>query len=325
MAMILSVGSGKGGVGKSVLVGNLGLLLARHGFRVVLADFDVGGADLHILFGLFDLPATLTDFVQHRVSSLETVALPVPGQPHLRLIPGTGETLATATLPAARKQRLIRRLRELDADVILVDVGAGTSPHTLDSFLMADLPLVVTTPEPTAVLDAYRFLKLATLRRVLSGFLARGAVAAAIADREFVSVDAILDAVGAAEASGRAVAHQLLATFRPALVVNQVTGRARVNILQLQRLLRDYVGGTVTCLGEVPADDAVPRAVRQYLPVVEAFPTAPAVQALDRIATVLVQAIHAHGASRSAAPPAATVPPRSLRPPSETAPRPCGA
>ncbi|WP_447972134.1 P-loop NTPase [Nitrospira sp. Kam-Ns4a] len=291
MATVVSVGSGKGGVGKSVLVGNLGLLLARRGLTVVLADLDVGGADLHILFGLFDLPATLTDFLQRRVETLEAVAFPVPGQPRLRLIPGTGETLATANLPYARKRRLIRRLMELDADVILVDVGAGTSFHTLDFFLTADIHLAVATPEPTSVLDLYRFVKLATIRRVLSGFLAHDPTAEALADRDFGSVREVLEAAGRADEGGRAAAERMLAGFRPALVLNQMNGRARVNTLQLQRLLQDYVGGTLTLLGEIPKDEAVQRAVRSFLPLVETAPSSPAAQALERIAEALLRDI----------------------------------
>ncbi|MEK7870426.1 MAG: P-loop NTPase, partial [Nitrospirota bacterium] len=63
MATIISIASGKGGVGKSVVSANLALLLAKHGQRVVLADLDVGGADSHILFGLLNPPLTLTDFL----------------------------------------------------------------------------------------------------------------------------------------------------------------------------------------------------------------------------------------------------------------------
>lgn len=291
MATIISVGSGKGGVGKSVLVGNLGLLLARRGLTVVLADLDLGGADLHILFGQFAPSATLTDFLHRRTDALEAVALPLAGQPHLRLLAGTGDTLATANMPYARKQRLIRRLRGMDADVILVDVGAGTSFHALDFFLMADHGLAVATPDPTSVLDLYRFIKLAAVRRVLSAFLAREGMADALADRDFASVREVLEAAGRAGEAGRASAEEALAGFRPCLVLNQTTARSRVNTLQLRRLLRDYVGGDLSLLGEIPEDAAVTRSVRSFLPVVESAPCSPAAQALDRIADALLRAI----------------------------------
>ena len=103
--------------------------------------------------------------------------IPSPSPSSLRLIAGTGETLITANLPHARKKRLIRHLQKLDADIILVDVGAGTSYHALDFFLLADYFLAVATPDPTSVLDLYRFIKLAAIRKVLSAFLARDPVA----------------------------------------------------------------------------------------------------------------------------------------------------
>ena len=71
MPTIISVASGKGGVGKSMTVSNLGLLLARKGQRVILVDMDIGGANLHILFGMFHPPSTLTDFFTNRLTNLE--------------------------------------------------------------------------------------------------------------------------------------------------------------------------------------------------------------------------------------------------------------
>ena len=75
MATIISVASGKGGVGKSIVSGNLGLVLAKMGKRVVLVDLDVGGADLHILFGLLYPSTTLSDFLTRRIDTLEGVTI----------------------------------------------------------------------------------------------------------------------------------------------------------------------------------------------------------------------------------------------------------
>ena len=132
VATLISVASGKGGVGKSVVSTNLALALAKTGRSVLLADLDVGGADAHILFGQLNPPVTLTDFLNKRVSRLDDVALPVAFHPALRLIAGTGETLATANMPYARKKRLMNHFQRLDADVVVIDIGAGTSYHALD-------------------------------------------------------------------------------------------------------------------------------------------------------------------------------------------------
>jgi len=289
--MIISVASGKGGVGKSVLVGNLGLLLSRKGHRVVMADLDIGGANLHILFGAVSPPLTLSDFLARRVDSLEAVACPVGDSDRLRLIPGTGETLGTANMPHGTKQRVIRNLRALEADVLLVDVGAGASYHALDFFLMADLHVVVATPDPTSVMDLYRFVKLAAIRRILTRAAGRGDLADTLLERDCRSMADVLALIG--DASAKTDAAALLGSFRPQLVLNRASVRNRINTMLLRKLLHEYVGGDLALLGEIPEDAAVERAVRGYLPVVDFEPDSPAAHALAAVADRLDAALRA--------------------------------
>jgi flagellar biosynthesis protein FlhG len=292
MAVTISVGSGKGGVGKSIVAANLALLLAKSGKQVVLADLDIGGADAHILFGLLHPRLTLTDFIQRRVESLDAVAQST-AHPNLRILPGTGETLATANLAYAKKQRLLRHFRRLEADILLIDIGAGTNYHALDFFLMADHHLAVATPDPTSVLDLYRFIKLAAIRRVLSGFVARGAVSEALSDRDFGSLHEVIEQARAADPNASTSAAATLSTFRPLLILNRLSGGSRVNVLQLKRLLKEYVGGDLELLGEIPDDPAVGRSVRTFLPVVESEPGAPAAVALALAADALRRRLRA--------------------------------
>ena len=288
MATIISIASGKGGVGKSVIAANLALLLAKNGKRVTLADLDIGGADIHILFGLMNPPLTLTDFLNRRVERLEEIAPALPVHSGLKLSPGTGDTLATANMPYAKKKRLLRHLKNLQSDVVIVDIGAGTSYHALDFFLMADHHVTVAIPDPTSVLDLYRFIKLAAIRRVLASFLARGAMADALSDRDFCSVEEVLEAAGKTDEASRLVAETTLRTFHPALILNRLSGRAHVNVAALKKLLTEYIGGDLTLLGEIPDDPAMERAVLGYLPVVDREPTAPAAVALAAIADALL-------------------------------------
>lgn len=288
MASIISIASGKGGVGKSVVAANLSLLLAQQGKQAVLADLDTGGADSHVLVGLLNPPLTLTDFLHHRVEHLRDVAQPLSIHPNLRIIPGTGETLASANMPYAQKKRLIRQLREIETDVIVVDIGAGCSYHTLDFFLMADYHIAIATPDPTSVLDLYRFLKLAAIRRVLSMFVMREVMAEGLANRDYSSVKEVLDVAGKTDESGRTLAETTLQAFQPALILNRATGRARVNVSQLKALLKEYVGGSLMLLGEIPEDPAMEQAVRAYVPVVHHAPSSPAVAALMKAADTLM-------------------------------------
>ena len=289
MARVVSVASGKGGVGKSVVSVNLALVLARTGAQVVLADLDVGGSDAHVLVGLLNPPLTLTDFLNHRIEHLNDLAQRLSIHPNLRIIPGTGDTLATANMAYSQKKRLIRHFQDIRADVIIVDIGAGTGYHALDFFLMADHHLAVATPDPTSVLDLYRFIKLAAIRRVLSMFVMRDVMAEGLANRDYSSVEEVLNVAGKTDESGRLIAESTLKAFQPALILNRVSGRARVNVLQLKKLLKEYVGGDLTLLGEIPEDPAMEQAVRAYLPVVQHAPSSPAAIALAKTADALAQ------------------------------------
>lgn len=291
MPTIISVASGKGGVGKSMVVSNLGILLARQGQRVILVDMDIGGANLHILFGMFHPPTTLTDFFTNRLTNLEDLAHPLANPLPLRLIPGTGETLITANLQHAKKKRLIRHLQKLDADIILVDVGAGTSYHTLDFFLLADHFLAVATPDPTSVLDLYRFIKLAAIRKVLTAFLAHDPIAEALLSQDFHSITEVLEAVGRTNESGVALAQQALQGFQPALILNRMTPKSRINTLHLRNLLKQYVGADLSVLGNIPEDPHVQQSILKYLPVVELSPKSPAALAFDQIAENVLRLI----------------------------------
>ena len=134
---------------------NLGLALAARGRSVVLADLDIGGSNLATLSGVSEEGPDLGEFFSHTVKSLGEVVRPL--WRNLSLIVGAGETLATANPNWGMKQRLLRHLATLDADVVIVDVGAGL--HALDFFNSGDIRIVATVPEPTASVDAYRFIK----------------------------------------------------------------------------------------------------------------------------------------------------------------------
>ena len=289
MAIIISVASGKGGVGKSVLASNIGILLASRGQRVVLADLDIGGADLNILFGIFNPTYTLTDFLYRKIDSIEPAILSVSSSPGLKIIPGTGDTLATANLPYGRKKRLIHNLKQIHADIIIVDVGAGTNFHALDFFLMAEHHLVVATPDPTSILDLYRFVKLAAIRKVLSAFLSQSDIAKALANRNFNNLTEVLDAVKKTSEEDRVLAKQILHGFNPLLILNRVSPRWKINTIRLKTLLSKYLGGDITTLGEIPEDEAIIHSIRAFLPVVEHTPDSPAAESLSRITDKLVE------------------------------------
>ncbi len=164
-----ALGGGKGGVGKSIVSLMLGTMLARKGKKVILVDADLGGSNLHTLSGIKYPLYTLADFIQRRVENIEEVIMATPID-NLRIICGADDILGLANPKHAQKERLFNNLKKLDADLILLDLGAGTSFTTMDFFLYAPNKLVVFTPQITSIQNAYGFIKSSMYRLLARTF-----------------------------------------------------------------------------------------------------------------------------------------------------------
>lgn len=157
---ILAIASGKGGVGKTNLAVNLALMLARRGLRVVLLDADLGTANVDVVLNV-QTPYDLSWVIEGR-KSIDEVAAPLADG--LRLIRGASGLSTVADLGEVERRRLIEQLGQLErqCDFILIDCGAGISQNVLAFAQAADELLIVTTPEPTALTDAYALIKVLT-------------------------------------------------------------------------------------------------------------------------------------------------------------------
>ena len=162
LAQAIAVTSGKGGVGKSNIAVNLAVCLARLGRRTCLLDGDLGLANADILCNLTPR-LTLEHVINGRCRLAEAMLL-APGG--FRLIPGACGVAKLADLDSADRTALIGQLAALDhvADDLIIDTGAGLAATVLAFVTAASRVLVVTTPEPTAMTDAYGMVKALTAR-----------------------------------------------------------------------------------------------------------------------------------------------------------------
>lgn len=156
--LIISVGGGKGGVGKSMVVSNLSTQYALSGMKVVLIDLDFGAANLHTLFGIRQPPKGLGDYFTTPRSQLKDFLVKTELE-NLLLISGSGFVPELANLKHMQKTKLIKQIKKLPTDLVLLDLGAGSANNVVDFFSMTCAGIVVTTPEPTAIVNAYEFLK----------------------------------------------------------------------------------------------------------------------------------------------------------------------
>ena len=167
---ILAIGGGKGGAGKSVISTIMAFWLARMGNRTVLMDVDLGGANLHTLLGIKSPDRTLNDFITRKFGELEDICINT-SEKNLRLISGASDVLSLANPHFSQKIKLMTHLSRLNADYVVLDLGAGTSFNVLDFFLIAHIKIIVLTPEPTSIQNAYIFVRNAVYRKLsrLSG------------------------------------------------------------------------------------------------------------------------------------------------------------
>lgn len=263
-----AVGGGKGGVGKSVFTLLLATALAKRGADVVLVDADLGGANLHTLLGMRNPKRGLADFIERRVENLADVA-EATRIPRLRLINGAEELLGIANPKFSQKTRLLTHLDRLAADVILLDLGAGTSTTTLDFFLFAAGRIAVVTPEVTSTQNAYGFMKASVYRKLTRVFSRDTEVLEMIHATADPGSGTTLRTVGDLRAAISALSadHRILMTrcmdeLQMSLVVNMVRDpRERDTARVISSVAQKYLDLSPDILGYIDYDPELGRSI----------------------------------------------------------------
>ncbi len=289
---IWAVGGGKGGVGKSILSTNLAIAFARAGRRTVLVDLDLGGANLHSLLGLASPRWTLSHFLDRKLPQLADALCPT-SHANLSLVSGARAGATVANLQHSQKLKLVRHIRSLDAEHVLLDLGAGAAYNALDFFLAAKRKLLVVAPEPTSIENTQYFLKASFFRCLRSAARdapVRAALAAALEQGARGSPRELLRKVESLDPSAfRALAEQAVG-FAPMIVVNQAANDSQRRVGEaIARDCRFHLGVQLLHLGSLPRDECVRSAVGQSKPVVDLYPGAPFSTALIRLSRRLLQ------------------------------------
>jgi flagellar biosynthesis protein FlhG len=289
--MILPIGSGKGGVGKSLLATNLSIALAEAGKRVVLADLDLGASNLHTMLGMRSVSQGIGTFLTVSKLPFQDIILPTEYE-GLSFIPGDAEIPGIANLKAAQKKRLVRNLLSLDADFLVLDLGAGTGATTLDFFLLSRTGILITTPSLTAILNAYLFLKNAVFRAMYSSFDKESRAFAYLEELrrdgsvlQKVYIPKILAKIKERDAKSYAMFHELMAHFRPRLVLNMLDNPQDAEKAgKLRRSTREYLDVEIEHLGIIYRDELQDTALGSRLPIIRYKPNSILSQAVYRIA-----------------------------------------
>ena len=269
---------GKGGTGKTAMTANMGVALSTMGYRVILVDADLGGANLHTILNIKRPRATLSDFINRRVETLSEILLNTPSE-NLRLISGGSDMVGQANIPFQSKVRLQRHLEALEADFILIDLGAGTNFNTLDFFVMSNEGFVVCNPEPTAKINAYTFLK-SVVYRLIEREFKRGTRLKDIIIKEgrnnkggSLPIPELLRRIQTVDPDSTLKVRRMLNDFRPKLIMNRLRRFSQEREgLQLTGLTEKYLGVNLKYLGMVRDDSHVMDSSERMMPFVLHFP-----------------------------------------------------
>jgi len=295
---MIAIGGAKGGIGKSLFVANLGVFLSQLGKRTVVVDLDLGGANLHLYMGIWSLTHRIDDFLSLKVPTISDVMIPTKYGP--TLIGGGGGKLGAANLHFSRKLKLLRALKTIDADYVILDLGGDTTYNILDFYLAADQGLVLTTCEPASYLEAYGFIKM-SLHRKLSRLFGPESNYRSYKDFEVVQLikefifsntsangrrmSDLVKQMEQSKPSHQQLIKELLNSFRPGAVVTMFESLEHVNELvsRLKKVSEKMLSIDMNYFGCVAFDKQIQKSAKDLVPSVAKAPDGAFANALRRI------------------------------------------
>ncbi len=293
---IIPVASGKGGVGKSIIAANLGVLLASYGKKVVLIDLDLGGSNLHTYLGIKNRNEGIGNYLQKKDASFTDILVDTP-YTNVKFVAGDVLVTGTANLKQAERRTVMRSIEGVDADYVIMDLGSGTSLNVIDFFLMSNTSIVVTTPQTPSILNAYSLLKNATFRHLIRTLTRPRSVANYL--KEIIrerkpggtpTIAEILEHIHGLDRKAGDEATSQLARMHPYLAVNMAESPEDMDIAEeLRNLIFRNLQVDTGCLGLVYNDRAVGESVRRLQPVAIANREALAATQIERMAQKILQ------------------------------------
>ncbi len=287
---ILPIASGKGGVGKSLLSANLAIALGQAGKKVVLADLDLGASNLHLALGHNVKNNSIGTYLTDK-SSFQNI-IEATEYDNVSFIAGDSQIPGLTTLKAAQKTKLLRNFHSIDADFLILDLGAGTHQIILDMFLQSPQGILVTAPTVTATLDGYLFLKNSVFR-LLNTTFKRGTPGHAYLEQlkqnseamKSIYIPKLVENLFAVDPVNAGLFKSRMNQFKPRLVMNMIDDPKDADRAQrIRNSCRQYLGMDLEYLGLMYRDQLQDKALSSRLPVIIYKPNCLLSQAIYRIA-----------------------------------------
>jgi flagellar biosynthesis protein FlhG len=263
-----------------------------------VADLDLGASNLHLVLGHQSPSMSIGTFLNNTRQDFSKV-IAATDMPNLWFIPGDGEIPGMANLKAYQRNALVKNLLSLKnmADILILDLGAGTHQSILDFFLLSTRGIVVSAPAVTAVLNAYVFLKNSVFRLMYSVFK-KGTPANAYMEqlRKDISgknrryIPLLLKEIEKIDPVSCERLRANMEHFHPRLIMNLIDDPKDADVaMKIRRSCEEYLGLGIEHLGVIYRDNIQNTALASRLPIVSYKPQSVLSQAIYRIADKILQ------------------------------------
>ena len=294
-AEIWVVGGGKGGIGKSFALSSMGHYLSQKEKKVVLIDADLGGANLHTFLGINRPNKSLNHFFEKKLP-LEDLLVNCDSD-NLRLLVGAIDSLSIDHIKHTQKTKLFRHIRKLNADYVLIDIGAGAHFNTIDTFLLADKMLVMIVPEITSIENMYFFLKNVFYRKLLhtlGGHGLKHLVQKTWENRiehQIINLKQLTEfLINGISSSIRDTVRKEIDQFLVYIILNQVRSSQEIMIgNSVKSICKKYFGLNARYVGYIEHDDFICRSINKRQPYVQAYPASRCTKEIERITDNLLE------------------------------------
>lgn len=291
---IIPVASGKGGVGKSLLSANLAIALGQAGKKVVLVDLDLGASNLHLVLGQSSPKTGIGTWISDRTDFEDIIS--ITDYENVDFIAGDSEIPGLSSLTADRKKKLIAKLQSIDADFVILDLGAGTHSIILEMFLLSPQGIIVSAPTVTSTLNAYLFLKNAVFKLISTTFKddAKGKswlrnLKKTSASMQRLYIPKLIEELEKVSPETTKILKERLGKFCPRLILNMIDDPKDTDkALKVRRSCTQYLGLNIEYMGVMYRDAYQDKALASRLPVIVYKPKSPISQGIYRIADKII-------------------------------------
>ncbi len=296
---IIPIAGGKGGVGKSILSVNIALSLAISDRKTILVDMDLGGANLHTILGIRNTNPGIGTYLQDNKRTFKSLVIETPYK-NLHFIPGDTLSYGMADITDAQKKEIMKEIQELDADYIILDLGAGSSFNTIDFFLISNSGLIVTTPHASSILNAYSFTKNLTIRFLHKAFSKNKKMDTYLKKnikRMLPGTDLtlahLLHEIGQDEPETMEKAMAYLEVLQPKMILNMIEDEEDFQMAEnLGRLVQKDLLVSMDCMGTVLFDRDINESLHNRVPFLMEYQDTLTAQQIFRIAQKIAQSRH---------------------------------